>query len=292
MTTVDALTQERLREAQRLIRIGCRDEALALLKSVLAADRANVAAWWLAAQAAPNRQEAQVALRVVLKLQPDHAGARAMLARLEGEVQPAAPPPVLPSVGSDPFASQSFPVGEASVLGDAPLKAVRRSEGQGCRRNAVTLVVVVLSLAIMAGGGLLLVLNLTGNPLLARFNLPGAPSRDDATPQVIAPGAAIQGMLAAGTTQEFQFQGHEGAILMAAVQFLALPADTDCSGAIVLIDPDGYRAAVSGDTNFLGATGGSVLEYTLDRTGVWRLRLIGQEGHSAGLYMLMFDLAE
>ncbi len=289
---MDTLTQERLREAQRLIQIGRRDEALALLKSILAADRTNVSAWWLAAQTAPNRQETQVALRVVLKLQPDHVGARAMLARLEEKVQPAAPPPTLPSVGSDPFAPQPFPVGASPVLGDAPLKAVRRSEGQGCRRNAITLVIVVLSLAIMVGGGLLLILNLTGSPLLARFNLPGAPSRDDATPHVIAPGAAIQGTLAAGMTQEFQFQGREGAILMAAIQFLTLPADTDCSGAIVLIDPDGYRVAVSGDTNFLGATGGSVLEYTLDMTGNWRLRLIGQEGHSVGLYMLMFDLAE
>lgn len=289
---MDALTQERLCEAQHLIQIGRRDEALALLKSILAADRTNVAAWWLAAQAAPNRQEAQVALRVVLKLQPEHAGARAMLAHLEGKTQPVAPPLEPPSAERDPFAPQPSSAGESPVLSDAPLKTVRRSDGQGCRRNAITLSIVVLSLLIMSGAGLLLVLNLTGSPLLARFNLPGAPSQDDSTPEVVQPGAPIQGTLAAGTTQEFQFEGREGAILMAAIQFLALPADTDCSGAIVLIDPDGYRVAASGDTNFLGATGGSVLEYTLDRTGVWRLRLIGQERHSAGLYMLMFDLAE
>ncbi len=289
---MDMLTQERLREAQRLIQVGCRSEALALLKSILAADRTNVTAWWLAAQAAPNWQEAQVALHTALKLQPDHAGARAMLAHLEGKVQPAAPQPEPSSVGSDPFAPQLSPAGQAPVLHGAPLKVARRSGEQGCRRNAITLVIVALSLLVMSGAGLLLVLNLTGSPLLAQFNLPGAPMPDNPTPQVIEPGTPMQGTLAAGTTQEFRFQGREGAILMVAIQFLTLPADTDCSGAIVLIDPDGYRAAVSGDTNFLGATGGSVLEYTLDRTGIWRLRLIGQEGHSAGLYMLMFDLAE
>jgi hypothetical protein len=79
---VDTTTQETLRQAYHLIKAGDTDAARELLKPVLAAERDNVDAWWLAAHAAAHPADTRLALLQVLRLKPDHGPAQVMLDQL------------------------------------------------------------------------------------------------------------------------------------------------------------------------------------------------------------------
>jgi hypothetical protein len=78
-------TRATLHEAHRLIKAGDKDAARALIKSVLATDRNNVDAWWLAVYAAAMPQDRRLALVQVLRLNPGHRPARLLLDRLNAE---------------------------------------------------------------------------------------------------------------------------------------------------------------------------------------------------------------
>jgi len=79
------VTRVMLHEAYRLIKTGDKDAARALIKPVLAADRRNVDAWWLAVHAAATPHDRRLALVQVLRLNPDHQPARLLLDRLNAE---------------------------------------------------------------------------------------------------------------------------------------------------------------------------------------------------------------
>jgi hypothetical protein len=78
-------TRVTLHEAYHLIKAGDKDAARALIKPVLAADRNNSDAWWLAVHAAATPHDRRLALVQVLRLNPDHGPARMLLDRLNAE---------------------------------------------------------------------------------------------------------------------------------------------------------------------------------------------------------------
>lgn len=278
---VATTSQERLEEAQRLLKVGERGAALNLIKTVLYEERRNVRAWWLAAQAAPNRQETEVALRVVLKLQPDHAPARAALARLEAAPHPApGPVPLKVPARETPAPVTSRPRGRAG-------------------RNLTTLALILLSVIVMGGGGLLFILNLTGSPIVRQIESSlGGESLPTTTPAPLMPSKQVQGMLDAGETQVYRFYVEAEAELFVGVGFATVASDADTSGAIDLIDPEGYRAATNRPDSMpftlpalpMLQTGTiAVLQFTLDRRGVWEIHLHGREGTSAGAYVMLME---
>jgi hypothetical protein len=79
------VTRATLYEARRLVKAGDKDAARALIKPVLAADRNNIDAWWLAVHAASTPHDRRLALVQVLRLNPDHGPARMLLDRLNAE---------------------------------------------------------------------------------------------------------------------------------------------------------------------------------------------------------------
>lgn len=95
--------RETLHEAYRLIKAGDRDAARTLLKPVLAADKKNVDAWWLAVHAAASPHDRRLALAQVLQLNPKHRPAQVMLDRLNtanpGEIEALAKDLPLPPPG-------------------------------------------------------------------------------------------------------------------------------------------------------------------------------------------------
>ncbi len=287
-----------LQEAHRLLRAGDKDRALALAKAVLVEDRSNVNAWLVAALAAPDHDEARVALQVVLKLQPDHAQARALLARLDA----AAP-------SSAPSASATQ---DDAIAGRRPAPRVneKRSRRSGCigRRNLVTLAIIGLSLAVISGGAMAFIWSLTGNPALEQIdqNLPvlGRPyptarpheAGDGARP--IAHDSQIRDSINDGEVQRFRFQGRHGTEVFIGLGLIAVPSDADTTGAMELFDPDGYRVVRSAPdaADFdlpalpvLDTGNVSIIQTTLDRDGLWELRLIGRAGRSAGAYFLLMQ---
>ncbi len=80
------MSRDELQRAYDLIKAGEGRQAETLLQPIVAEDPDNVQAWWLLANAVDNPIRKRSALRQVLRLQPDHARAQAMMAQLEEPV--------------------------------------------------------------------------------------------------------------------------------------------------------------------------------------------------------------
>jgi hypothetical protein len=277
---MDGSPQDQLQEAARLLRAGHKPEALRMVKHVLLDDRRNLQAWWLAAHAAPDDDETRAALNVVLKLKPDHLQARTMLDRL------TQPPPT-----------------EADFTADTPAPIIPRKvkrERKGClRRNLSTLLIVGVSMLIMSGGLLYFILNLTGSSAVQVIDteLGGGP-RPTATPGRITHDQEVTTTIQDGETQEFRFSGRSGTQLFVGVGFATVRQDANSDGALELIDPNGYRVATSGadleglempNLPLLDMGNISILQFALDKNGIWVLRVHGRAGLSSGAYVLMMQ---
>ncbi len=287
-------TSNRLQEARRLIKAGQKTQALAIVKSVLVNERSNVAAWLLAALAAPDPEEAVVALRVVLKLEPDHPQARELLNRLEAAMAAA--------MAAVPAAA---PAADAPAPQSIPLVKPRRRRGGGLGKNAVTLVVIVLGMLAISSGALVFFLSLTGSSALDAIDevipdLPGQYPTTEASDEyrVIVHDSQIQGIISDGEVIRFRFQGRRGTEIFLGLGLMTVPSDADTSGAMELFDPDGYRVLRSGpdaadfslpSLPILDTGNISIIQTSLHMSGNWEMHLIGREGRSAGAYILLMQ---
>jgi hypothetical protein len=95
-------TRQQLNQAFEYIKAGNKAQARALLKPILDIDQNNYNAWWLMAMAVETPQEMQAALQNVVRIKPDHANARDMLAKVNAQLGTAAPAPASSS-SEDPF---------------------------------------------------------------------------------------------------------------------------------------------------------------------------------------------
>jgi len=80
-------------QAYQLIKQGQRQQAGQIIKAVLKTDPQNTDAWWLMAHAVTKPELVRRALETVLKYDPNHQKARAMLAKLDAAPPPPPPPP-------------------------------------------------------------------------------------------------------------------------------------------------------------------------------------------------------
>lgn len=83
------MAQEQLRQAFALMKQGDKKQAAQIVQSVIKQDRNNVSAWWLMANILDDANRKQKALDKVLSLDANHAGAKKMLALLEGNATPS-----------------------------------------------------------------------------------------------------------------------------------------------------------------------------------------------------------
>jgi hypothetical protein len=105
-------TRSQLEQAYRLIQQEELDQAIAILKPIVAAQPDNADAWWLMANAVSEPQEAYQALNNVLRLKPNHPEAKNLLSTLKEEF------PYLESGVTSGF-GDSDP-GFDDLFGDAP----------------------------------------------------------------------------------------------------------------------------------------------------------------------------
>ncbi|MBZ0316794.1 MAG: hypothetical protein K8L91_10290 [Anaerolineae bacterium] len=110
---MDEQTKSQLQQAYALIKAGNRADALKLIDPILKSEPDNEMAWWLAANTVTNPRHVEYALNQVLRINPNHGGAKAKLAELIFEVAPVPAPfatPVLePSKTTNWMPSQSPP---------------------------------------------------------------------------------------------------------------------------------------------------------------------------------------
>jgi hypothetical protein len=123
-------------EAYNLIKAGQKQDAGRILKGYLAQHKDDPQAWWLMSHAAAQPETIRRCLEMVLKLNPDHTKARAMLERMQTEppttaappTQAAAPspapppaaPPVQPPIQQPPPAPATAPPASAADDDDFP----------------------------------------------------------------------------------------------------------------------------------------------------------------------------
>ena len=74
--------QAKFQQARSLYQLGDREQALALLYSIVTVAPGHLDAWWVIAQIAPQLQQRQQAAERVLELDPSHQEARALLERI------------------------------------------------------------------------------------------------------------------------------------------------------------------------------------------------------------------
>jgi len=87
---MSASNDQKLEQAYRLIQDERLEEAVAILRPVVAAEPDNADAWWLMANAVSDPEEAREALQRVLAANPNHVEARSLLDRLN-ELYPPLP---------------------------------------------------------------------------------------------------------------------------------------------------------------------------------------------------------
>jgi len=117
--------KQQLREAYEFVKNGQRDQARAILDSVVNSDPNNADAWWLMAMAVSTPAEMRNALENVIRIKPDHANARQMLDKMNAQFFPSAPaasapaptpptpatqPPTPPAAPTQQIAPQPPPV--------------------------------------------------------------------------------------------------------------------------------------------------------------------------------------
>lgn len=105
---MDEQTKSQLQRAYALIKAGSRAEALKLIDPILKSEPDNEIAWWLAANTVTNPRHVEYALNQVLRINPNHGGAKAKLAELIFEVAPV-PPPFAVSVVEPPKTTNWMP---------------------------------------------------------------------------------------------------------------------------------------------------------------------------------------
>lgn len=266
------------------LKAGDKPTAQKLLNPLLKA-QPTAETWYLAAQACPTNDKAIICLRKALALQPQHSGANRMLFKLEG----AKP--------HDPTDVHKVEV----MLPDEPLKKVRRGKKRSAGRT-----IVLLGLLLLGMSCSLLTMNLVGlvhGPITAVIELTGGatpvaaidgkPLSDVSNaPLRVAPSqtkplnARDADVLEPGYAHEYTFLGTQGREVVIYVQFLSLAANR-VSRNVVVLTPDGYNAtpACTHDT-ILQGNNNITLDCQIDKTGTWKVRILGRDRESVGAYFV------
>jgi hypothetical protein len=107
-------TRQQLQQANTYIQNGQRDQARALLESLVKTDPTSAEAWWLLSMVASTPAQMREALQNVLRIQPDNKNAREQLDKLDAQASAAATPPV-----EDPFAPPTRTLPSGSQMGES-----------------------------------------------------------------------------------------------------------------------------------------------------------------------------
>jgi len=281
---MDAATEATLRRAYRLVKDADKEAARELIKPVLAAERDNIDAWWLAAHAAATPLDAQVALRQVLRLNPEHYPARIMLERLK-RLHPEL------------------------IRDDQTPSTARRRQGGGRSYRWVWNVVLVFGLVMLSLGTLALVSTVMGltwfheaveqaadavgvdvrpDDEYGSLEIPAAGGTRSFTitqEKPVTTGDVMVGALLPGEAHVWTFSGRAGQDVMVMVQFTVAG---DASHVVELHDAAGRKLAQG-----VGQESGSgtvTLVHTLAGSGTYRLVILGQPDGPRGSYALGLEV--
>jgi hypothetical protein len=267
------------------LRAGDKRQAQTLLRPLLT-DDASAEVWTLAAQACTAREQAMACLRRALAQDPYYLPADRLLLRLEGG-RPA-------HIPDEPRQTVELTRAELKAL-----KKPRRKPGvRGC--------VLLLLLSLFSASFTLLTLNLVGvisgvftqltvisggpTPVVQIDGVPLALVEDAAlvvTPSVVQSAQSREtSVLDPGYAHEYLFQASQGEEVAIYVQFLSVGA-RQVRRNVVILRPDGSNFTRRCDFNQI-LQGDNNVAYIcrIDRSGEWKVKLLGRDGESVGAYFV------
>lgn len=284
------------------INTGDKARARQLLQPLLKT-RPTAELWYQASRLTEKPEHELACLKQALGLDPYHGDARRRFHELQAQVTPPAPavadaPAATPPKAPAPKKTQPAP---AIVPADVPLKKARQRRKRGTWFYVGIVGSVLLSLT--ASYFVLLVL---GSPLPGRLRsllgdappvteLNGVPLEQvhDAVFKVVPSRTStvtqtepLADVLEPGVVHEYTFNARSGEELAIGVQFFS-PAAQRVSRNLAILDPQGRDAeSQCMRDHILQGDNGAVIICQIDRSGTWKLRLLGRENESSGAYVV------
>ena len=296
-----------LMQAKRAIRGADKAGARRILKPLLQ-EKPTAEAWYIAAQSMDSEAQAITCLKKALVLDEWHVQANRLLLKLEGA-------PSLEEVARKRETQNATTVSTDSVAPLPDLKrkprvkkvdSARRRRRMWTRVGCVSFMVMsfacsvftfslidlvpgVIGAFIQFTGGPPPITELDGRPIEevenAAYFIEPALSEDATSQQV--------NVLEHGYVHEYRFSGRVGEDYAIYVQFMSVAA-SDVDANTLVLDPDGNVVGRDvclplGEAGLLGGQGNVTINCSLNRTGEWRMRVLGINGESVGAYFAAIE---
>lgn len=293
------MTDPNLHQVQAALKAGDKAAARQLIKKVLQT-APSAEGWYLAAHAMDDNAQAIKCLKKALELDPWHNAANRYLLKLEGAPSLFAAPPRPAPSENDLLATQPLPDLKRKVrVTETQRRAQRRRAWSriGCLGGVVLSMACSLftfSLIGMVPGFIGTVGQLFGGPP-PTTEIDGVPIREvPNAAALITPSKSVQAsdravdVLDHGYVHEYTFQAFTGEEVLGYIQFMSLGASRVAKN-ILILNPDGDVAPDTvcvflGDSGILGGQGNVTFSCLIDRSGTWRIRVLGVQGESIGAY--------
>lgn len=288
----------------RAINTGDKARARRLLHNLLKS-QPSAEAWYQASRMTESPQHERAALKRALDLDPYHTDSRRRLRQLEtGEAppQPVSQPPASDYFGlTQPDAESS---GQPASAEDdlPPLKQARTRRERGTWFWVGIAGAILLSLSstwfvlLVLGSGIPGQLRglFTGQQPVTEIEGVPLAEAEDAVLHVepsygveLMRSEAVAEVLEPGFVHEHTFMARRGEEVAIGLQFLS-PTATRVNRNVVVLDPDGRQVRCQRD-RILQGDNGAVMTCRINKGGVWRVRLLGREGESTGVYVISVE---
>ena len=295
------MAEPTLQQAAQALNAGDKESARRLVKSILK-QSPSADAWYLAARAMDDDEQAVACLKKALTLDEWHTQANRLLHQLEDA----------PTLRADPVApgTASPDAGHFKATTELPRKAREmgyqvRDRRRTRRRRFIGLMVFVLmlNLTLLTGGMIGLYpgaigffIELFGGPE-AVTEVEGVPIEALEDAPLVVPVAQSKvaedrdvDIIDHGYNHEYTFEATAGTTVLGYVQIMS-PFARNVEDNVVILTPNDRVAPPStcvflGENGILGGRGNTSFECDINQTGTWKLRLLGIRGETTGAYFV------
>lgn len=285
------MSSKQVQYIKKLIDSGNKAEAQGLLGDLL---KKNPSAdlWVLMAVASNSREEVIAALKKALELDEMHSQANRLLLKIEGSM----PRPIEDRIKADPEEAKQILAKAKSAKANKVSSGRKRWRRMGCLSfiilNSICGIFLLGAIGLMPGV-FSRVNQITGGP---------TPSTEiDGTPIVYVPNAPLLitpvisepintqdiEVLEHGYLHEYAFDVDRGDEVAIWVQFLSVDAKK-VSRNVVLLNPQDQNVTPICDLDHIMQDGdnGITLICPIDVSGEWKVRILGRQGESVGVYFI------
>lgn len=287
-----------LREVALALREGDKARARRLLKPLLQ-EQPTADIWYLAAHSLDDKDQQIACLKRALKRDPWHSKSNRMLAKLESidELEAVTLPEIPPEQPVEPLPELQRHTREQEF--QRRHKRRRWRTRLGCLGSillSMSCSLFTFSLIGMVPGAIGAVTQLLGGPAPVT-EIDGVPIEDiEDAPAIMTPSQSSEAssqqvdVLDHGYLHEYTFEARSGQEVAIYVQFMSVNA-ADVNANVRILDPDDLIVPPEtcpslGEDGLLGGEGNVTFNCFINRTGTWKVRVLGINGESIGAYFV------